>query len=84
MYGQQNILKEHVGLDFSFCLLIFVKAGLGSVWSKTEYFFSGRQAFASSTNMASSDLRCIGVGVSYNSFGHSGMWTTQSCRLIQH
>ena len=47
--------------------------------SQLEYFFSGRQAFASPTNMASSGLRkcytlqnptprCMGSGVSCNTF----------------
>ena len=35
----------------------YLQAELGSDFSKTKYFFSGRQAFASSTNMATSGLR---------------------------
>ena len=49
-----ELVLLNIGVCFLICILLYFKATLGSIFSKTKYFFSGRQAFTNSTNMASS------------------------------
>ena len=52
-----NHFSVYGDVGFAVCVVLFFQGELCSTFSKTEYFLTVRQAFTSSTKMASSGLR---------------------------